>query len=163
MQLNTIPILMTGSKKSIVALFEENELKISQLYALYSRGISEHKDFWENISEEEIAHAEAISEAFSSLDDKDKYFEENNFTRGIIKYVSDFVEEQIMTATEKKLSHREAVNIALRIEQSMLEKKCFEIFIPTDASLENVLKILNKDTQRHVGLLREELKNYQKK
>jgi rubrerythrin len=152
-----------SDQKSIILLFEENELKISQLYGLYSQALPENKDFWEKISEEEIGHANAIADAFSVLRKKDEYFKENNFTRGIIKYISDFVEEQIMAAAKKKPPHLEAINIALRVEQSMLEKKCFEIFIPTNAELKDVLNRLNKDTERHVNLLRKELKDCQKK
>lgn len=152
-----------SDQKSIITLFEENELKISQLYDMYAQALPEHKDFWEQISEEEIGHANAISEAFNSLGNREEYFQENNFTRGIIKYVSDFVEEQILIAQKKTFTHLEAINIALRVEQSMLEKKCFEIFIPTDTFLKNVLQRLNHDTERHVNLLRNELKNCQKK
>ncbi|MDR3558778.1 MAG: hypothetical protein P4L62_04900 [Candidatus Pacebacteria bacterium] len=152
-----------SDQKSIITLFEENELKISQLYDMYAQALPDHKDFWEKISEEEIGHANAISDAFAVLGKKNEYFEENNFTRGIIKYVSDFVEEQIMAAVKKKPTHLEAINVALRVEQSMLEKKCFEIFIPTDDALKDVLKRLNQDTERHVNLLRKELKDCQKK
>ena len=151
-----------SDQKSIILLFEENELKISQLYDLYSQIFPEHKDFWESISEEEIGHANAISDAFKSIGKKDEYFQENNFTRGIIKYVSDFVEEKILSAREKNLTHLKAIDIALRVEQSMLEKKCFEVFIPTNTALKDVLKRLNQDTERHVSLLQKELRDCQK-
>jgi len=147
-----------NNEKSIVELFEENELKISQLYALYSDKFPDQKEFWENISEEEIIHAQEISKLLSEIKD---CFVENKFSRGVIKYVSDFVEKQIEIAKDGNLSLSDAFNSALRIEQSILEKKCFEMFIPTTVTIKEVLERLNRDTDRHARLLRAELKKIQ--
>lgn len=151
---------MKKQEKTILKLFEENELDISRLYRLYSQKIQGHKRFWENLSREEIEHSLEIArigkeEGFDMI-------KENNFSHGIIKYVSDFVGEQIEKVKKEKVSHKEAVEIALRIEQSMLEKKCFEIFIPSQKSLKKALDKLNKETEKHVELLKKELKKISK-
>ncbi|MDA3815235.1 MAG: hypothetical protein PF549_02615, partial [Patescibacteria group bacterium] len=96
-------------------------------------------------------------------EEKTDMIKENNFSRGIVKYVSDFVAKQINVAKKGKITHREAIEIALRIEQSILEKKSFEMFIPSEESLKKVLKSLNKETEKHVEVLRKELKNILKK
>ncbi len=149
---------MASERKSIVKLFEENELNISLLYSLYAKNIPGHLAFWTKISQEEIAHAKAIAGAFAETESKEEYFEENNFSRGIINYISDFVSEKTIEAENNTPTHIEAINTALRVEQSMLEKKCFEIFIPNDASIQAVLKKLNTDTEKHILYLRQELK-----
>lgn len=150
------------AQKSIVKLFEENELDISLLYGLYAKNIPGQADFWEKISKEEIRHAKAIAGAFEEAENRAEYFEENNFSRGIIKYISDFVKTKTIEAGNNPPTHLEAIEIALRVEQSMLEKKCFEIFIPTDKSIRDVLKRLNYDTERHVTYLRKELEKLKK-
>jgi uncharacterized protein YbcV (DUF1398 family) len=144
--------------KSIIQIFKENELKVSKLYNLYAQKLTDHKDFWKKIAKEEVDHAQTIGDIFPKGQKKDKYFQENNFTRGIVKYVTDFLDEQIKYVEEEKLTHVEAINIALRIEQSVLEKKYFEIFIPTDMTLKKVLEKLNRETLQHVSRLRKELK-----
>lgn len=144
-----------NDSKSIAKLFEENELKISHLYKLYSRMFPAHTDFWKKISEEEIIHAQEISNLSQEIKE---CFIENKFSRGVIRYVSDFVEKQIEDIEHKILSPVDAFNIALRVEQSILEKKCFEMFIPTNITIKKVLERLNKDTDRHARLLRAELK-----
>lgn len=153
---------MSESSKSIIQLFEENELNISLLYTLYSKNLPAHAEFWHQLALEEIAHAKAISQAFKETKNQEEYFEENNFTRGIIKYISDFVSEKTVEAGNNTPTHTEAIGVALRVEQSMLEKKCFEIFIPTDETIKKVLQKLNQDTERHAESLRAELKKYQK-
>ncbi|MDQ1283771.1 MAG: hypothetical protein QG620_119 [Patescibacteria group bacterium] len=37
---------MLEKRTTILDLFAENELKISELYAIYSRRFPAHKDFW---------------------------------------------------------------------------------------------------------------------
>lgn len=145
-----------ANQKSIIDLFEDNELKVSILYKLYSQKIPGHKKFWESLSQEEVGHAESISQSFSQS--KKNLFTETKFSRGVIKYVNDFVEEKIEEAKKKKISHLEAVNVALRIEQSILENKCFDLFIPNNATVKEVLKKLNKDTIKHKNVLLKELK-----
>ncbi|MFA6160175.1 MAG: hypothetical protein WC678_03760 [Parcubacteria group bacterium] len=152
---------MEQNKKTILKIFEENEKDISRLYRIYSQKIQGHKKFWEGLSKEEIGHSLEIAKI--SQNKKLGLVEENSFSRGIVKYVSDFVNEQIEIAKKEKLSHLSAINVALRIEQSMLERKCFEIFIPAQDKLKDVLEKLNKETEKHVGVLQKELKKYSKK
>jgi hypothetical protein len=72
--------------------------------------------------------------------------------------VADFVQESVDRAKKYKLSQKEAFKTALRIEQSFLEKKCFEIFIPSHQKVKKVLEKLNQETEEHTERLRRELK-----
>jgi len=149
------------SNKTIVQLLEENELNVSTLYALYAKKIPSKSAFWGKLSQEEIFHAESIKKDGKENDLANSIIE-NNFSRGIIKYVSDFVLKEIQKAEEKEsLSHSEALQTALRIEQSLLEKKCFDIFAPTNTTLKDLFKKLNADTQKHTQLLIKELEKSQ--
>jgi rubrerythrin len=142
-------------ERSLIDLFEDNELRISILYKIYSQKIPDHKNFWKKISDEEVVHAMEIAESFSK---EKECFKENKFSRGVVNYVSGYVEEKIEEARKNKITHTDAVNIALRIEQSILEKKCFDMFMPTNLSVKKVIERLNKDTERHADQLRKELK-----
>jgi rubrerythrin len=147
---------MKKRQKNIIDLFEENELNVGMLYKLYSQKIPGHKRFWFELSMEEASHASDIRAIYRKK--SEDLVEENKFTRGVLKYVTDFVEEKIRIARENKISHLEALNIALRVEQSILEKKCFELFISTNEKLKAVIKRLDKETEGHVNRLRKELK-----
>lgn len=152
---------MAKDKKSIISLFEENEMRVSRLYSLYSQKIPGHKRFWKKISQEEVEHSNAISEAFNSTK-QEEHFKENKFLRGIINYITEFVEKETEKTRKNEISHAEAVQAALRLEQSMIEKKCFELFIPTNNSLKNILKKLNRETEKHIGMLQDEWKKINK-
>ncbi|MDD5464101.1 MAG: hypothetical protein PHP62_03050 [Candidatus Moranbacteria bacterium] len=137
----------------IIKLFEDNELNISNLYSLYAQKIPGKHAFWDKISKEEIAHAVEIGSKMNYAEN----IIENKFSRGIIKYIMDFVLKEIEKTQQSKISHKEALQTALRIERSMLEKKCFEMFTPTHEKVQAVFNKLNKDSERHVALLLSEI------
>lgn len=146
-------------KDNILDLFEQNEQNVSRLYKLYSKIDEKYQKFWEKLAQEEIQHALEIRESYQGQED---IFQENKFSRGIIKYVADFVQESLNRAKKYKLSQREALETALRIEQSFLEKKCFEIFIPSHQKVKKVLEKLNQETEEHVERLRNQLVKMEK-
>lgn len=148
-------------QKSILDLLRKNELQVSELYSLYARKIPGCSEFWNNLAAEEIMHAREISDVYAGSAMED--IKENNFTRGVIKYVSDFVSQQIKNVKHNAISHREAIHIALRVEQSILEKKCFDMFIPNGTTVKDVMQRLNHDTDRHVKMLHQELERVSKK
>jgi len=146
--------------KKILDLFEQNELDVSRLYRLYSQKIRGKKKFWEQLSREEIGHALEIRKSYQGKED---IFKESQFARGTIQHVADFVENCIQETKTKKISHKKALETALRVEQSFIEKKCFELFIPNHEKVEAVLKKLNKESQEHLERLQKEFEKITKK
>lgn len=142
------------NNKPIIALFEENELNIAALYSLYAQLLPDNQSFWDRLSNEEISHAADLGNEKAHSDS----IVENKFSRSIIKYVMDYVLEEIKKAQKNQITHKQALHAALRIEQSMLEKKCFEIFKPTQKSLSEVFCKMNKETEKHVEALNKEMK-----
>jgi hypothetical protein len=142
------------NNRPIIMLFEENEINIATLYSLYAQNIPEKKEFWNKISNEEIRHAAQIGNEKDHTDP----IVENKFSRIIIRNVINFVLEETSKAQQEKITHPEALRTALRIEQSMLEKKCFDIFTPSNKRVRDVFCTLNKETEQHIEILRKEMK-----
>jgi len=143
-------------KKTIIQLIEENEFNVSILYSLYAKKIPKKGRFWKQLSTEEISHAASIGSERS--DKETDLFKENKFSHTITAYVMNFVIDEINKAKEaEKINHKEALLIALRIERSMLEKKCFDIFSPTNKKLKRILKKLNDETEQHIQILIKEM------
>lgn len=142
------------NNKPLINLFEENEMNISALYSLYSQQIPEKHEFWERLSNEEIGHAAQIG-----IEKNDtEAIVENKFSRGVVKYVMNFVLEEIEKTQKNPPTHREALFTALRIEQSMLERKCFDMFFPTKEKVKEIFFKLNRETEKHVQQLQNEIK-----
>jgi hypothetical protein len=137
-----------------ITLFEENEINISTLYSLYAQKIKDKSAFWNRLSQEEVGHAAQIG----NKKDLNDAILENKFSQSIIKYVMDFVLESIEIAQKNEINHHEALKTALRIERSMLEEKCFDIFMPKNETVKEVFARLNKDTKKHIEILMKEMR-----
>jgi hypothetical protein len=70
----------------------------------------------------------------------------------------DFVLAETARAQRGNITHKNALHTALRIERSMLEKKCFDLFAPNNKTIKKVFDCLNVDTERHVQTLLDEMK-----
>lgn len=141
---------------NVLALFRKNEQKVEGLYKIYSLSFSGSRKIWEKLSKEERKHAKEFCDLELKFGNDKKLFEINKHSKEILKNITNFINKEFKRADS--ISLEEALETGLRIEQSMIENKCFEIFIPKIAEIEKVLKKINNDTKRHAELLRKEMK-----
>jgi hypothetical protein len=137
----------------IIELFEKNEQNVAILYSIYAEKIPEKRSFWNNLATEEASHADYIS----NNKELKTTIVENRYLRDIIKYIMDFVLQEIIKAKTSRITHQEALNTALRLEHSMLEKKCFEMFSSANDGLMRIFHKLNSETENHVKMITEEM------
>lgn len=140
----------------IITLFEKNELNIALLYSIYAEKIDKNADFWRRLSDDEKRHAHIISD--NTIDNT---IIENAFSREIIDYITDFVLKEIESARKNNITHKKALSTALRIERSMLEKKCLDVFTPASPALRDVFLKLNDETERHIKAILNEMRKNQ--
>lgn len=140
--------------KPLMDLFEENELNISALYSIYAQKFPEKQAFWERLSNEEISHANSIRNEKITID----AIVETKFTHGVVNYIMSFVLEEIKKTKREEITHQDALHTALRIERSMLEKKCFDIFTPTNETIKKIFLKLNAETEHHIQVLLAEMR-----
>jgi hypothetical protein len=149
---------MELSEKNIISILMENERKVAHLYEIYAELLPKHKNLWTRLSHEEIEHAETISEAEKISDGNGKLFSTDKYLRGILKYVSDFLDEEIRKVKKQKLTQGEALETALRVERSVVENISFEIWQPKEKDVLRIFKRLNKETEGHIKTLMGEMK-----
>ncbi len=70
----------------------------------------------------------------------------------------NFILDEIKKTQKNSITHKEALHTALRIEQSMIEKRCFEMFSSPSKSVHNIFLKLNKETECHIETLLAEMK-----
>ena len=141
-------------QKPILILFEENELNIADLYDLYAQKISMERSFWKKISRDEVSHASSIRKA-NRMNDT---ITETPFFREVIAYVMNFVLDEIEKTKKSNITHKDALHTALRIERSMIEKRCFDMFTSTNKNVHSIFLKLNNETERHIEILLAEMK-----
>lgn len=148
------------SKKSILCLLAENEDKIARLYDLYAEKIRGRKRFWRLMAEEEYGHGQMMRELDSRFGSNPEFLKVSKHARQIVSYISDYIDSEIKKVKKGHVSHAEALESALRIEQSMVETKSFEIFNPIAKPVAIAFRRLNRETKTHVNELRKMCKEY---
>jgi len=143
-------------RKSILGLFAENEEKVLKLYSIFSQKIKGHKGFWTKMAKEEFANSKLLEKLEHDFQGGDECFELENYSKEIIENIGYFLDEKLQEVKEKDFSQKEALEIAMRIEQSMLEDKSFEIFHPKEKRITKIFLKLNLDNKYYMQKLKKE-------
>jgi len=146
-----------GDKGSdIIEMLAKNEETVSQLYSAYEDRFPEYKDFWSGLAVEEIDHANELRKLCEIAGEGSLHIKEGRFNTTAIGSFSSYVKKESEPDRVKSLS---LIN-ALSIEESMIERKFFDVFEADSAELRHVLLSLAAETKRHreqVRQLRDEL------
>jgi len=81
----------------------------------------------------------------------------NNFDMAIFQISLDYIANKQVQAEIGNLSMKEAVTTALDIEAGMLERGYFDVFTGDSPEFNRLLKILLKETEKHIETIRKEL------
>lgn len=145
-------------RKNILLIFLENEKKIEKLYNLYALKFPDCKKLWLELARGEKFHVEILSVLKDKFDSPNQFFKLDHYLIDVLTYASNFIDTQLKKSSLDKISLDEALEVALRIEQSILENKCFEVFEPTLDEIKLSFARLNSDTVKHAKKLRSFLK-----
>jgi hypothetical protein len=142
---------MNTKEKQIntIKMLAEHELAISQLYRAWAETFVDHKDFWEELSQEETEHADRILELQSKIEDGSVYFNENRFQMAAIARSLRYIQELQQEVPQPNFSLINALSAAAAIEDALIENKYFEAFEADSPALKEVLCILAEATEKH--------------
>lgn len=145
---------MSKQPVDLLRLFSYNENKIKKLYLLYARDFSEHRKDWEKIAAEEKEHAAALRELSEQFCHKDSFARVSPYGYSILNYAKHFLDCQIKLVQKHKINSRQALNTAIRLELSLVERRTFDIFTPASDDIAKVLSRLNRETEKHAERLK---------
>jgi hypothetical protein len=145
---------MPEENRDLFKIFSQNESKIAELYALYALTIPSQEKMWTRLSGEEIKHSMALLKLDTTYHDDEKSYSAIPEARNILNYVGEFINQQIADAKESKISAQQAIAVAMRLELSMIERKCFDLFSTAETEIIVVLERLNKETESHFKQLK---------
>ena len=135
-------------ERKIIEALANNEELVSRLYGLYSQKFIEYKDFWGQLTKEEIGHAVLIRELYGRVSDGQLYFNEK-FSLQAIETFSAYLEDLIIQTQNNEVSPLAATAISLDIERALIENKYFEYFETDSITLKHMLTTLKDDLERH--------------
>lgn len=142
-----------------IGLHSEYERLLSNLYKLFEK-IFPNDELWAFMAEEERKHEFWLKDIMRKLNEGVIIFKAP-------KYPVDKVREAIINVAEiieyckaYKLSHKEAYQIAIQQESSMLENKFLNNFSSDAPAVESVFTKLIEDTIEHREWLKKKMKFY---
>jgi len=135
----------------------EIEEALSEIYQLFAERFPANQDLWSGMAREETAHAEWVRDLYRRVEEGSLALSKDRFRVEGIQLFLDYVKDKFEEAKEEKLPFLHALDIALDLESSLLERRFYEIFETDPESSEQPLLDMEQQIQAHRERLREAL------
>lgn len=147
-----------NENEDVLELMRSYELLLKDLYALFADKIPTEKDFWMKLSEEENKHAYWLEVLGVNMQKQNISLNgDDRFNLPLIKSSIDHVTEAMEDFKKVEISFFDALTFASDTENSMIEKKFFEVFYGIDDDFDRVMKLLKEETTKHNQRIEEKL------
>ncbi|HMN19154.1 MAG TPA: hypothetical protein PKA31_00975 [Candidatus Moranbacteria bacterium] len=140
----------------IIDQLEKNETALAKLYGAYARLFPSNKVFWEGLVLDETSHARWISTLRRKVEEGEISFGSNRFN---IDVINDFAKAVALNfkEAENPLPLVSALERAVRLEETMVEKEYFAPFAEDSLDMEIVLSALRYSSINHLESVRKAL------
>ena len=138
----------------ILEAMKEHEQSLACLYELYTGKFPECKDFWTELSLEEVQHAGWIDKLQADIEDSSEDFIVERFPLGAIQRSTEYVKKQMDMADQPDFVLINALSTALRLEEALMENKYFEVIETDSANTKHTLAMLAQSTREHYQRIR---------
>ncbi len=138
----------------ILEAMKEHEQALAHLYELYAGKFPEYKDFWNELSQEEVQHAGWIEKLQDEIEDSADDFVVERFPVGAIQHSTEYVKKLADTAEQPDFVLINALSTALRLEEALMENKYFEVIETDSVKTKHTLSMLAQSTQQHYQRVR---------
>jgi rubrerythrin len=152
-------------RKTLIELLVEVEQTTGDLYKVYAEKFPGSENFWNDIAADEERHASMVAGLHEMSEEYKIYPYDDDRVRFNEDYAQgtlDYIKNQILMARKGKISLEEALNVALNIEKSLVEKEYYTIFEgdgPAARVILQTMVIESKEHERKVIGLIEKLKD----
>ncbi|KKP68737.1 MAG: hypothetical protein UR66_C0003G0002 [Candidatus Moranbacteria bacterium GW2011_GWE1_35_17] len=150
---------MENKNDDVLELMRSYELLLKDLYALFALKISEEKEFWLKLSEEENKHAYWLEVLGANMQKQNISLNgDDRFNLPLMKSSISHIQESLEDFKKVEISLFDALTFASDMENSMIEKKFFEVFYGINDDFDRVMKLLKEETIAHSQRIEEKLK-----
>ena len=140
---------MDDDSKQIIESMAVVEDKIMELYAVFSDKFPMDASLWSKLSQEEKMHAGMIRTLGDMIRSQDVKFQKDRFNLKSLQNLVLRLSDEIQKATNNFFNRKSALEFALKLEQTLVEKKSFEAFESDIADMKKLFGILMQETQKH--------------
>jgi hypothetical protein len=133
----------------IVYLLTQQELLTAEIYRFFAGLFPEHRDFWENLAREEMEHATWVEYFYKKAATDTVLFEEGKIKTYTVESFIKYLQDNLAKVKEKAPTLQEALALALGIENSMLVRRVFDMFVSSDPETMTILRDLRAKLKDH--------------
>jgi hypothetical protein len=148
--------------EEILSIAVQHEIKLKELYHLFSENFIDDKVFWQKASEEEEAHAQWIENISKLYKRGEIHRKTTNLKVQGIKSATDYVDSIIARCERNEVSRMQALSLAHDLEKGMVESKYLKSFNFLSGKYTDVGTKLEAATVRHRDRILERLNNVKK-
>jgi rubrerythrin len=146
----------------VLSKMAANEEMVGRLYRAYAGRFPKYNALWSGLAEEETKHAAMILKLISMVDSDSLFFKDGRFNKNAIKTFNNYLERETVKAVRLETPLIEALSTTLYIEDSLIEKKYFDVFETDSLASKQLLAKLSEDTRTHASKIREVLNKVKK-
>ena len=137
----------TGSLQSLI----EIERAVSKLYRLYSKKFSPYKQFWLDLAEEEIEHANMLIMLKGQIQYSTVSIQKYRFYKPEVEKIFDAIKNAEIFAQQNNITMNLALGTAFDLENSLLENKYYEFYKSDCKAIKDVLKSMKLGLHNHMS------------
>ena len=134
---------------AIIGAMTQHEQALACLYEFYAEKFPECKDFWTDLSREEIQHADWLDTLQTDVGDSSEDFVVERFSLATIEHSLNYVKELTARAKESNFLLMNALSTALQLEKALIENKYFGVLEGDSAKTKHTLEQLAQSTKIH--------------
>ena len=132
-----------------IEMLAKSEETMSKLYTVYAEKFPDMHSFWSALSADELDHSEWIHKLSYKMQEGAVYFSEGRFKIDDIRALLDLTEDALAQSQKQEMSSEDSLALALYIEQTLMERKFFEVFETDSGELRQTLFDLDNAVRQH--------------
>jgi len=132
------------------------ELAVSSLYEAFSANLPEMRSFWSQLVIEEKAHAEVLQKLAEKSLSNQVMINKGRFTIQAVLTSLEYV-KKTRDSVSGETTPRQALSIALGIENSIIEHNAFDVFASEFPSVKAEFTALRKHTFEHIERIKSQI------
>lgn len=133
----------------IVYLLTQQELQIAEIYRFFAGLFPEHRNLWEELSREAMENATWMEYFYKKAATDAVRFEEGKVKTYTVESFVKFLEDNLAKIKAKAPTLQVAFSMALDIENSLIVRRVFDLFLTSDPDTQTLLKDLKDKLAEH--------------
>lgn len=137
----------------IVGILEEHEEALASLYSAFRDQLPEWAPFWNQLVNEEHAHAIMLSMLREHLETGGVHLNPRKFTLAVVRASINYLHQETDKVRTEECTPLRALGVALNFERALIEDQFFAVFEADTREMVKEFEELREHTLAHQKLL----------